>query len=88
MGGGYAVICNGFVLWLHEEQSKAGGLVDYKFYCFNGEPKFLYVGFANIVNGKKHDQLSYLDLDWTPTPFYRKDHKLFPFELDKPKCFE
>lgn len=75
-------------MWLHEEKPKADGLVDYKFYCFNGEPKFLYVGFANIVNGEKHDQLSFLDLDWKSTPFYRKDHEPFPFELNKPECFE
>lgn len=64
--------------------NNAGGLLDYKFYCFNGEPRFLYVGFANIQNGEKHDLLSFFDFEWQPTPFYRKDHDPIPFALEKP----
>ncbi len=64
------------------------GLIDYKFYCFNGDPKFLYVGFANIKNGIKDDLLTYLSLDWTVAPFYRNDHKQMPILPPKPKCFD
>lgn len=70
-----------------EFEKKADGLVDYKFYCFNGEPKFLYIAFANIINGEKHDLLSFLNMDWTAAPFYRKDHKAFPIKIEKPACF-
>lgn len=63
-------------------------LIDYKFYCFNGEPKFLYIALANIKNGQKDDLLSFYTLDWKPAPFYRKDHKPFPYALNKPKSFE
>lgn len=63
-------------------------LIDYKFYCFNGEPKFLYVALANIKDGKKDDLLSYYTLDWKPAPFYRKDHKPFPHPIDKPNNFD
>lgn len=66
----------------------ADGLLDYKFYCFNGEPKFLYVGFANMKNGIKKDLLSFLDLNWKPTPFYRLDHEPLPFEIEKPEKFD
>ena len=27
--------------------------MDYKFYCFNGKPKFLYLGMALLKNGGK-----------------------------------
>ena len=64
--------------------NNASGLLDYKFYCFNGEPRFLYVGFANIQDGVKHDLLSFFDFDWQPTPFYRRDHDPLPFALEKP----
>lgn len=67
---------------------KADGLLDYKFYCFNGKPEFLYVGFASIENGKKNDKLSFLTLDWKVTPFYRKDHEQMPFIPDKPKYLD
>ncbi len=59
-------------------------LIDYKFYCFNGEPKFLYVSIANFQGLNKHDLLSYLNLDWTPTPFSRPDHPQMPFMVEKP----
>lgn len=68
--------------------STAQGLIDYKFYCFYGEPKFFYLGFANMVNGVKRDQLSFKNLDWTPAEFYRKDHEPFPFTLEKPRNWE
>lgn len=61
------------------------GLLDYKFYCFNGEPKFLYVGYANIKDNVKHDLFSFYNLDWSKADFYRTDHESLPFEVPKPK---
>ena len=60
------------------------GLIDYKFYCFNGEPKFLYVSCACIENGTKHDRLSFYNLDWSKAKFYRKDHPEFDADNLKP----
>lgn len=60
-------------------------LLDYKFYCFNGEPRFLYVGYSNMKDGKKHDQLSFFDLNWQRTEFYRSDHEQIPFVVEKPE---
>lgn len=59
-------------------------IIDYKFYCFGGTPKFLYVANANFNNGVKNDQLTFLSLDWTPVPFYRMDHEPFPVDMEKP----
>lgn len=52
------------------------GLVDYKFYCFDGVPKYLYVseGLENHSTAK----ISFLNMDWTFAPFGRSDYK--PFE--------
>ena len=66
----------------------ADGLLDYKFYCFGGEPRFLYVAFANMKRGVKRDQLSFFDFSWQPTPFYRLDHEQLPFALEKPENLE
>ena len=66
----------------------ADGLLDYKFYCFGGEPKFLYVAFANMKNGIKKDLLTFYDLEWKATPFYRLDHEPLPFTIEKPDKFE
>lgn len=62
----------------------ADELIDYKFYCFNGIPKFLYVAQANFSNGEKHDQLKYLDFEWNPTPFDRPDHSKLKIDIPKP----
>lgn len=63
-------------------------LTDYKFYCFEGEPRFLYVAKANFINNKKHDLLSIYDMDWKRAPFQRRDHEPFPYEPEKPRTFD
>ena len=64
------------------------GLIDYKFYCFNGQPKFLYVSSANIVNNVKHDLITYLDLNWNTPPFSRPDHPQLSIDIEKPEAFD
>lgn len=61
-------------------------LTDYKFYCFNGEPKFLYVSYG-LAN---HDTafINYLTLCWEKTPFSRPDYKEFEKLPPKPCNFE
>lgn len=47
-------------------------IIDYKFYCFNGHPKFLYCG-----QGLTEDhslKIDFYDLDWNLMPFYRTDY--------------
>lgn len=61
------------------------GLIDYKFYCFNGKPRFLYVGYANIINNEKHDLMTFYMLDWEKAPFYRLDHEELFIEIEKPE---
>lgn len=60
---------------------------DYKFYCFNGEPKFLYIseGFA-----KSHEQvrMNFMNLNWEKTPFQRKDYAQFETLPPKPVNLE
>lgn len=51
----------------------SGSLVDYKFFCFNGEVKFLY-----ISRGLDHHdtaEISFFDLDGNETYFSRDDFK-------------
>lgn len=68
-----------------EEYLDAGNgvadLVDYKFYCFGGEPRFLYVS-----QGLEHHEtarISFLNIDWTFAPYARADYK--PFD-ELPAC--
>ena len=62
------------------------GLIDYKFYCFNGEPKFLYVsqGLENHATASR----SFLTFDWQFAPFGRSDYKPLDVLPEKPKNFD
>lgn len=62
------------------------GLTDYKFYCFNGEPNYLYVseGLENHSTAK----ISFFNLDFTRAPFEREDYKPFDSSPKKPINYE
>lgn len=62
------------------------GLIDYKFYCFHGEPKFLYVsqGLHDHLTAK----MEFITLDWTPAKFGRSDYGRFDEFPAKPANFE
>lgn len=65
--------------YMENENSQC--LRDYKFYCFEGEPKFLYIseGLENHATAK----ISFLTCDWQFAPYQRSDYK--PFESLPPK---
>lgn len=66
-------------------QSSDGDLRDYKFFCFNGEPRFLKVDFGRY----KEHHANYYDLDWNFLPF--GESALPPIESHievKPKNFD
>ncbi|MBB3034383.1 ATP-grasp fold amidoligase family protein [Alteriqipengyuania lutimaris] len=44
----------------------SGGLRDYKFYCFHGEPRFIQ---ANAGRGSSDHAQNFYDLDWNILPF-------------------
>lgn len=68
------------------EDSGVDGLTDYKFYCFNGEPRFLYVsqGLENHATAR----ISFLTLDWQFAPYERSDYKPFETLPEKPRDFD
>lgn len=59
-------------------------LKDYKFYCFNGEPKFLYVshGLENHQTAK----IGFFDMNFKEAPFSRSDYAVLK-NIQKPKNF-
>jgi hypothetical protein len=69
----------------HSEDSD-GELKDYKFYCFNGVPKFLYIS-EGLADHKK-TKVSYVNLSWENEEFYRKDFKQFDVLPNKPQNYE
>ena len=57
------------------ENKNKSGLIDFKFFCFDGTPKFLYVseGLENHSTAK----ISFLSMDFRLESFHRKDFKPF-----------
>jgi hypothetical protein len=60
-----------------------GKLRDYKFFCFNGEPRCLYT--TSRIQGKLH--VNYYDLDWNPLPFTR-EYPSDPVPVPRPDRLE
>jgi hypothetical protein len=66
-------------------EDKSGGLMDYKFYCFNGEPQFMQL---NVDRGLASATQNYYDLDWKLLPF-GKTHAHNPnIHPQKPEKFD
>lgn len=61
------------------------GMLDYKFYCFNGEPKFLYV--SEGLDNHETARISFLTMDWKFANFKRADYVGFENLPNKPQSF-
>ena len=66
------------------EEAGKDVLYDYKFFCFNGEPKFLQI---DIERGVK-DYRCYYDLNWLKLPFSISKRPMFNYNVPKPSNFE
>ena len=69
-----------------EDINQKEDLIDYKFFCFGGVPRFLYVsqGLANHQTAR----ISFTDMNYEKTEFYRSDYKQFDELPPKPHNFE
>ena len=61
-------------------------IFDYKFFCFNGEPKIINIGQKSEID--KQTRVSFLDLDWKFMPFQRSDFKRIESLPPKPECLD
>lgn len=87
--GGYLIDTEYSRLFLHIKGEisvyNKDGLTDYKFYCFNGVPRFLYVSY-NLTD---HDNssISFYDMNFCELPFGRSDYKKNEKKALKPYNF-
>lgn len=66
-------------------EDKSGNLIDYKFMCFNGEPKFIHICPDRNSGGPIH--FDYYDLNWEKLPF-TIEHPNSNIIVPKPKSFD
>lgn len=65
-----------------------GPLVDYKFFCFNGVPKFYYVS-EGFERGLAFAKVSFFSMNGNLAPFRRLDHEELPIApMSRPFYFE
>lgn len=64
----------------------AGGLIDYKFFCFDGKVQYLYV-ICNRVLGQGA-QFGIFDAQFHLLPVSRNDEKKLSVKIDKPENFD
>lgn len=61
-----------------------GDLYDYKFYCFNGEPKYI-----QVIKGRNTDsQMAFYNLDWSDAGFSYKHFGEMKDPVERPKQLE
>ena len=68
------------------ENQNSRSLCDYKFYCFNGEPKYLYI--SEGLEDHETAKISFLTLDWAFAEFNRSDFRPFEELPPKPQSFD
>ncbi|MBO5868918.1 MAG: glycosyl transferase [Oscillospiraceae bacterium] len=68
-----------------EDENEAQGLTDYKFFCFNGEPRMIYV--SQGLEDHATARISFYDLEGKPMPFRRSDYRPIDTEMVLPSNF-
>ena len=68
------------------DSRNAEGLMDYKFFCFNGKPEMLYasIGLEHHPTAK----ISFFDLEGNELPFHRSDYQPLGRRLDLPDNYD
>lgn len=65
--------------YLEEENGATGGLADYKFFCFGGDPKYCQV----ISDRGRSMAIDFFDENWNHQPFH--EPRRYPFAAELPK---
>lgn len=69
-----------------ETNGEEESLKDYKFYCFNGEPQYLYI--SDHMDDHTKARISFANKEWEKAPFGRTDYKEFEKLPEKPQHFQ
>ena len=74
--------------FMYQKETPQSTLIDYKFYCFDGEPMYCNVISERVFNTHLFKKHMY-DMNWKPLPhFFTESSKSLLKEIEKPKTFE
>lgn len=71
--------------YMEDPKSATDEIIDYKFFCFDGEPHFLYI--SEGLSDHETASISFLTMDWEFAEFKRKDYRAFSTLPEKPKRY-
>ncbi len=66
-------------------EDDSGGLLDYKFFCFNGEPRFMQLEVGRYT---KNNTRNFYDMGWNLLPFGKELEHNPNIQVEKPNGFE
>lgn len=66
-------------------EDESGGLQDFKFFCFNGEPRFMQLEVGRYTD---HNTRNFYDMDWNLMPFGKEIPHNPNIKVEKPMAFE
>ena len=66
-------------------EDETGELRDYKFYCFNGEPRFMQL---EVGRGTDHNTRNFYDMDWNLMPFGKELPHNPNINVTRPQMFD
>lgn len=67
-----------------EEKFLGDKLINYKFFCFNGQPQFLYI-LSDLIHDKQA-QIGFFDVTGNKIPLIRDDYEDIG-DIEMSKCF-
>ena len=65
------------------DERQKDSLIDYKFFCFNSKPRFMYI--SSGLEYHSTARISFADLEGRPLPFRRSDYRPFEGQLPLPQ---
>lgn len=68
--------------YLQEQGTEA--LKDYKFFCFQGEPKAMFIA----VERSKIPEIDFFDMDFSHLPFWEEGERNAQIPPERPECFD
>lgn len=69
------------------ERDENNDIPDYKFFCFNGKVKYLYV-MVDYVDNHENGRCSFFTPEWEQLPYKRSEYKAINRKIPKPKNFD
>ncbi|SDW42863.1 TupA-like ATPgrasp [Marinococcus luteus] len=69
------------------ERDENNDIPDYKFFCFNGEVKYLYT-MINYVDDHSQGECSFFTPDFEKLPYKRSEYKEITSSIEKPTNFD